>query len=139
MLHQRQADGIAGIDQHAEGDIQQELGDQQSADGRNRAEQRNKNHGFLDVGLANDPHAERHVGNKGNKAHGCLDDAVVGRSQTQLILQKIVKRVIKIEIAHIGQDIHSKQQREGLGHEVSAVEDGLQGIGVFQNFAQRHS
>ena len=137
MLHQRQADGIAGINHDAAGDIDGHTGNQQHAKGGNGAEQGDGNHGFLDIGLADDPHAKGHVGHKGNKANRGLDDAVIRGSQTQLIFQIVVESMVEAEVAEIRQDIDGKEQREGFGHKVFSVEDGLQGIGTLHNFPCR--
>ena len=136
MLHQRQTNGITGINHDAAGNIDRHVREQQYAGGSKRTEQGDGDHGFLDIGLVKDPHTKGHVGNKGNKADGGFDDAVVGGSQMQLVFQVVVKGVIKAEITAIHQDIDRKEQGEGLVHKVPAVENSLQGIGIPHNIPQ---
>ena len=130
VLQHRQADRITCVYHDAAKNVDGNFRNQQRADSRGGAEHGCIHRGLPDIGFPDDPKAQGHIGNKGNQTDSGLDNAVVGGSHTQLILQVVIKNLVKAGISKIRQDIHSEEQRKGLAHKMPAVKQGLQGVGL---------
>lgn len=86
ILEDRDADGIARINENTEEDENSDIHGDQRSDRRQCTEGGEDDHGLFDIRLFDDPDAETHICDKGYETNACLDNSVVGGSQTKLCL-----------------------------------------------------